>query len=143
MLYIINKTIDYMHQICFLYMLNYLVIYLLSVRKSSSKHARNCVYLIKIENSFYYLKLLSHAMPEHVAELSSLVRKQQQQLSFTGHVDLVFFPLVFKSAAVSEFVIPPVVFLILSLSLSHIFTRHAMPSICYQFIHWRGRRNLT
>ena len=49
-LYIIN--IDYMHQLCFLYMLNYPAIYSLSERESGSKHAGNCIYLRKIENSF-------------------------------------------------------------------------------------------
>ena len=47
---IISTTIDFMHQLCFLYMQtiqssNH------CPRESGSKHARNCVYLSKIENS--------------------------------------------------------------------------------------------
>ena len=38
-----------LHQLCFPHMLNYPVIYSLSERESSSKHARNYVYLSKIE----------------------------------------------------------------------------------------------
>ena len=62
----------------FIYMLNYPVInypvtYSLPERESSSKHAKNCVDLIKIENSSYHQELVPHPMPEHVDELS-LVR---------------------------------------------------------------------
>ena len=51
MLYIISTTIDYLHQLCFLYMLNYPVIYSPSKKESGSKHAINSVYLSKTENS--------------------------------------------------------------------------------------------
>ena len=47
MLCIISTIID-MHQLCFLY--TKLPIHLPAVRKSGNKHARNCVYLCKIEN---------------------------------------------------------------------------------------------
>ncbi len=53
MLNIISTTIDYMHQLCFLYMLHYPVIYSPSESDSGSKHARNCIYLSKRENSSY------------------------------------------------------------------------------------------
>ena len=75
MFYIISTTIDYMYQLCFLYMLNYSVIYSLSEREIGRKHERNCVYLRKIENCSYNQELLSHPMPEHVDELNRLVRK--------------------------------------------------------------------
>ena len=39
-------------------------------RESGSKHARNCVYLGKIENSSYYQELESHPMPEYIEALS-------------------------------------------------------------------------
>ena len=66
-----------MHQLCFLYMLNYLVMYSLSEREregereSGSKHARTCVYLSRIETSFYHQELVPHPMTEHVDELSN------------------------------------------------------------------------
>ena len=47
MLYIISKTIDYLHQLCFIYKLNYPVIYSLSECESGCKHARNYVYLLQ------------------------------------------------------------------------------------------------
>ena len=55
-------------------MLNNPVMSSFSERESSSKHARNCVSLNKIENSSCYLELVSHPKPEHVDVLSSLVR---------------------------------------------------------------------
>ena len=70
-----------MHQVCFLYMLNYPVMSTLSERESTSKHARKYVYLSTIEKSSYFSKiekssdrqkLVSHPMPEHVDELISL-----------------------------------------------------------------------
>ena len=64
---------DYMHQLCFLYMLNYPAVYSLSERQSGFTHARNCVYLSKIENSSYYQELVSHPLTESVDELSSSV----------------------------------------------------------------------
>ena len=42
-------------------------------RESSSKHARNCVYLSKVENGSYHQELVLHPIPEHVDELSTLV----------------------------------------------------------------------
>ena len=39
------------------YIWNYPVMYSLSERESGSKHARNCVYLSKIENSAYRQEL--------------------------------------------------------------------------------------
>ena len=63
-----------MYQLCYLNMLNYPVIYSLSERDSSSKCARNNVYLSKSGNSSYHQELVSHPMPEHVVELTSLVR---------------------------------------------------------------------
>ena len=62
-LYIISITIDYMHQLCFLDMLNYPVIYLRSERESDSKHAMNSVYLSneivsKVPN-YHFNKFLS------------------------------------------------------------------------------------
>ena len=71
-----NLSSDSLHlyQFCFLYMLHYPVIYSLSERKrereTGSKHARNCVYLSKIEISSYHQGLVSHPMPEHVEALS-------------------------------------------------------------------------
>ena len=56
-------------------MLNYPVIYPVSDRDSDSKHARNSVYLSKIENSSYPQELVSHSMPEHVDEL---IRKNDE-----------------------------------------------------------------
>ena len=70
---------DYMHQLYFLYMLKYPVIYLLSERErgegeSGSKHARNCVYLSKMKIvPSYHQEFISHPMPEHIEGLSSLV----------------------------------------------------------------------
>ena len=72
-LYYIITTIDCMHQLCSLYMLNYSVIYSLSERLSGSKYAMHCVYLSKIENSSYHQELVSQPMPEHIDELSSSV----------------------------------------------------------------------
>ena len=60
MLCIISITIDYMHHLCFLYMLHYPVIYLLSERVSGSKHARNYVDLSKIEQFLATIKDLYH-----------------------------------------------------------------------------------
>ena len=55
------------------FLLNYPTIYSLSRREKGYKHARNCVYLGKIENSSYNQELVSHPMPECVDELSSLI----------------------------------------------------------------------
>ena len=63
-----------MHQLCFLHMLNYPVMDSLSLHESGSKHARNYVYLSKIENCSYHPELVSHPIPEHVDKLSSSVR---------------------------------------------------------------------
>ena len=38
-------------------------------RASSSKHARNCVYLSKIENSSSLSELVTHSKPEHIEAL--------------------------------------------------------------------------
>ena len=86
-------------------MLNYLVIYSLPESASGCKHARNCVYLSKIENSSYHQKLVSHRMAEHFVELCNLVRiKLHQPLpdSFNQgcRVCIQFILLDFKSAAV-------------------------------------------
>ncbi len=57
-LYIISTTIDNMHKLAFC-RLNYPAIYSLSERESGCTHARNCVDLSKIENSFYYQELVT------------------------------------------------------------------------------------
>ena len=44
--------------------------HVLAVRETGSKHARNCDYLSKMENSSYYQELVSHHMPEHIEALS-------------------------------------------------------------------------
>ena len=64
-----------MHQLCFLYMLNYPAVYSLSERKRAAAHMQGTVFTIyrKIENSSYYQELVSHPMPECVDELNSLV----------------------------------------------------------------------
>ena len=72
-LYIIN-----MHQSLFLYVLNYPDMHSLSEKESGCTHTGNCVYLSKIENSSYHQELVSHPIPEHVDELSSLVRIKLQ-----------------------------------------------------------------
>ena len=70
-LYNTSTTIDYMHQLCILYMLNYPVIHSLSERASGSKHARNCVYPnSKIENNSYHRELVGkQSKPSLVMEL--------------------------------------------------------------------------
>ena len=69
-------SIDYMHQLSFLYMLNIVASHLLAV---SREKGQNRVYLSKIENSSYHQELVSPPMPEHVDELSSLVAMKLQQ----------------------------------------------------------------
>ena len=61
MLYIISTTIDYTHQLCFLYMLSYPVIYSLSERERVEVNMQGTVFtLSKIENrSSYHQELLS------------------------------------------------------------------------------------
>ena len=68
------------------------------VRESSSKCARNSVYLSKIENGSYHQELVSHPMPEHVDELSSFVRTQLLATQVT--CGFSFLPLFFYSVAV-------------------------------------------
>ena len=59
------------------------VIYSLSDIESGSTHVRNRVYPCKIENRSYQ-ELVSHAIPDHIDELSSLVRLKQQQTILTA-----------------------------------------------------------
>ena len=54
--------------------------HLLAFRERATD-ARDCAYLIKVENNSHH-KTLSHPMPEHVDDLTSLVRKKQLQQSF-------------------------------------------------------------
>ena len=69
MLYIISTTINYMHQLCLLYMLNYSS-HLLTERERESKRARNCVYLARLKLvPSYNQELVSHPMPEHIEAL--------------------------------------------------------------------------
>ena len=58
-----------LHQLCFLYMLNYPVTYFMSEGESGSKHGVDCAYLSKIENSSYHQEFVSLPMPEHTEEL--------------------------------------------------------------------------
>ena len=55
--------------------------YLLSERESDSKHARNCVYLMKIENS----SLVATVMLSIYAKLSSHVLAIQERESGSKH----------------------------------------------------------
>ena len=73
MLYIISTTIDYMHQLYFLYMLHYPVIYSLSKRKSGICKELFTLARLKIVQS-YHQELVSHPIPEHI-EAASLVIK--------------------------------------------------------------------
>ena len=72
-LLIINK-VDYMHQLSFLYMLNYLAC-LPAVRKREREklHTSKELYISKIENSSYYQEFVSHIQCQYVDELINLV----------------------------------------------------------------------
>ena len=72
MMYIISTTIDYMHQLCFLYMLNYPVIYSLSERERVEVNMQGIVFTLersKIVPS-YHQEIISHPMPECIEALS-------------------------------------------------------------------------
>ena len=56
-------------------MLNYSVIYFMSEGESGSKHAVDCAYLSKIENSSYHQEFVSLPMPEHTEELGLFSHK--------------------------------------------------------------------
>ena len=73
MLYINTTTTDSMHQLCFLYVLNYPVIYSRSNRESGSKYARKCVHLSKIENSSWQQSrtCITLCIMKHYANLMS------------------------------------------------------------------------
>ena len=105
MLYVISTTMDYMHLLCFLYMLNYSVIYSLTEREgrgSGSKHTSNCVYFSKIEKS-------SEPPPRTcitsnpISLYGLLLAYAMLGLSFYKlrlNVHPAFFPLDFESAAI-------------------------------------------
>ena len=70
-----------MHQLCFLYMLNYPVILCSLSRERVAVNMQRTVFTLarlKIVPS-YHQELVSHPTPEHVDELSSLVRIKLQQ----------------------------------------------------------------
>ena len=80
-------------------------VYSLSKRERAAAHARNCVYLITIENSSYIMNLY-HIQCQCVDVLNRLVWIKLQHpfpdsyLSSKLRVDPSFFPLVFESAAI-------------------------------------------
>ena len=60
MLYIINKVIDYMHQLCFLYMLNYPAVYTLSEQEKMAAHMQGTVFALARLKIFLSIKNLYH-----------------------------------------------------------------------------------
>ena len=61
-----------MHQLCFLYMLHYLAIYMLSEREKAATHKQGTVFTLARLNTFYYHELY-HIQCQCVDELSRLV----------------------------------------------------------------------
>ena len=63
-----------MHRLFLLYMLNYPVMYSLQERERATVNKQgNMFTLARFENSSYHQDLVSHPMPEHVDEFSSIV----------------------------------------------------------------------
>ena len=79
MLYIISTTIDYMHQLCLLYMLHSPAVYSLSEREREAVNMQGTVFALARLEIVPSIELVSYPMPEH-DELKSLVRIKLQQL---------------------------------------------------------------
>ena len=73
MLYIISTTIDYKHQLCLLYMLNYPAVYSLSEIEIAAAHMQETVSTAARLKIVPTIKNLYHIQCQCVDELSSLV----------------------------------------------------------------------